>query len=301
MRKIPRYLAMLLAALCTATLCACPPAWAAERPEPKHYLVLGTDYYGALTKATAIRTDTVLMVTLDPGGNRIIFTSILRDCKVTTPGGGENKLNSVYANYGFSGVKSTIERHLGVRIEGSVTIDFETVKQLIDAFGGVDIEISLVESRWIKSILLGDDPNMPDGPGKTHMTGRIALAYMRDRRSGGSDFSRTQHQRNVLTQLMRKASSLSLSEMLHIYNTLRGNIGTDLDSMQLLNALQTAYKLMGAQVVEHRVPADRTFAYGTLRGSSVLNVRWNHNREILQELLYPAEPLLQPAQWGEWP
>lgn len=286
MRNSSRLLALLAALLCAATLWIPPTAQAEEPAALKHYLVLGQDYY-SVKASTSARTDTIVLVTLDPSGNRIIFTSVLRDCKVTTPSGGENKLNTVLSNYGMDGVKSTLERHLGLTIEGVVTIDFETVKALIDAFGGVDIEISQTEYGWIHSILLGDDPNMPKGPGMTHMTGRIALAYMRDRRSGGSDFSRTLHQRKVLSQLMIKASSLTLPELLNVYNTLKERIGTDMSLLQQLSALQTASQLIGAEVAEHCVPADHTFSYGRLRGSSVLDVRWKRNREILQELFYP--------------
>ncbi len=294
MRKCKRFLSLVLALVCALLCispCICPTALAEETPL-KHYLVLGQDYY-TLKASTSTRTDTLLLVSLDSAGNRIIFTSILRDCKVTTPNGGENKLNTVFVNYGFEGIRSTLESHLGVKIEGIVTIDFETVKDLVDAFGGVDIEISQTEYGMIHSILLGDDPNMPKGPGLAHMTGRIALAYMRDRSSGGSDFSRTAHQREVISQLLSKASELSLPDLLNVYNTLSGKVNTDMSQLQLLSALQTAYGLMGAEIVEHHVPADHTFAYGRLRGSSVLDVRWKRNRELLQELFYP-ETVAQP-------
>ncbi|MCL2545411.1 MAG: LCP family protein [Clostridia bacterium] len=286
MQKIPRFIAICAALLCAVSLCLPSPGLANDRPGLKHYLVLGMDYY-TVRESVSARSDVVLLVSLDPGGNRIIFTSILRDCKVTTPGGGENKLNTVHANYGIAGVKSTVERHLQLEIEGVVMMDFDAIKALIDALGGVELEISLAEYRWIYSILRGDDPNMPTGPGLTHMSGRIALAYMRDRHAGGSDFTRTANQRKVLAELMKKVSALSLPEMLHVYNTVGGMVSTDMDMMQMAAAFQMTYGLRNAQFVEHRVPADRTFAYGRLRGSSVLNVQWRRNRDLLQELFYP--------------
>jgi len=285
MGKKTRLLAMLCALLCALSLY--PPASAEDRPELAHYLVLGLDYYVGET-ATSARSDVVLLVTLDPGGNRVIFTSILRDCKVTTPGGGENKLNTVYANYGLGGVKSTIERHLQIQIEGVVTMSFESIKALIDALGGVELDITLTEYRWIHSILRGQDPDMPKGPGLTQMSGRIALAYMRDRHGGGSDMVRTRNQRKVLAEMMKKVSTLSLAEMVRIYNEISSMVTTDMDVPQMVAALQTVYGLRHAEFVEHRVPADRTYAYGRLRGSSVLDVRWRRNREILQELFYPT-------------
>ena len=280
--------------LCLALLCACLPLFAhAEeaRPVLQHYLVLGQDYYSASGVGSA-RTDTIMVVSLDSTNNRIIFTSVLRDSKVTTPGGGENKLNTVYRYHGFEGVRSTIEKHLGIALEGTIVFDFDSIKALIDALGGVDIEITAAEYGNIYSILLGQDPNMPKGPGMAHMTGRIALAYMRDRSSGAGDFTRTEHQRKVLGQLLAKCSALSISDLLNVYNALRSGVQTDLSEVQVLQAMQIAYKLLraDAQEVEYHIPAKRTYSYGELRGSSVLSVNWKRNRILLDALLYPAQP-----------
>ncbi len=256
----------------------------------KHYLFLGEDYY-VETAAASTRTDTLILVSLDEATGRILFTSILRDSKVTTPKGGEVKLNTVYHNHGYEGIAQVLSSHLGVQIEGVILFSFETIKHLIDEFGGVDIDISRNEYNMIHSILLGEDPNMPDGPGLAHMTGRIALAYMRDRSSGAGDFTRTEHQRKVLQQLLLKADSMTLPQLLKIFNITKGEVKTNLNPLQLVSVLQSAYGLLdrNAEIVEHVVPVDRTFSYGTLRGSSILNVRWKRNREILNALLYPAE------------
>lgn len=260
----------------------------AERPVIKHYVVLGEDYYTE-NASTSARADAFLVVSMDTTGNRLLFTSVLRDSKITTPKGGENKLNTVYQNHGFEGVKSTLKSHLGIEIEGTIVLNFETIKLLVDLLGGVDIEITQNEYGMIHSILLGKDPDMPKGPGMTHMTGRIALAYMRDRSSGSGDFSRTAHQRKVMTELMKKATQLSMVDMLGIFNQVRGKVVTDMGSLKLLDALQVAYSLLNpnVEILEHVVPANRTFSYKTLRGSSVLQVNWKRNRQLLDAVLYP--------------
>lgn len=131
-----------------------------------------------------------MIVSLDTKYNRVILTSILRDSKINNPRGNETKINLLYKNHGFDGIVSCLERELDIEIEGAILVNFENVKPVIDALGGVDIEIDQNEYLAIRSILLGKDPNMPDGPSLVHMTGRIALAYMRTRATGsGGDFA----------------------------------------------------------------------------------------------------------------
>ena len=97
----------------------------------------------------------------------------------------------------------------------------------------MDIESDENEDIAIRKILLDDDPNMPDGPGLVHMTGRIALAYMRDRSSGSGDFSRTERQRKVVSQLFDKCRELSLMELVGLYNEVSSGMKMNLSAMDL--------------------------------------------------------------------
>ncbi|MBQ2991235.1 MAG: LCP family protein, partial [Clostridia bacterium] len=197
------------------------PAWGAQAQEAaaekntkvKHYLMLGQDGYAEDIVEDA-RTDTIVIVSLDNQYNRVIMTSVLRDSKINNPHGNPTKANLLYKYHGFDGIIGCLERELDIEIEGAVLVNFEHVKPVIDALGGVDLVIDENEYIAIKRILLGKDPNMPKGPGLVHMTGRIALAYMRDRSSGSGDFSRTQRQRKVVSQLFDKCRELSLMELI---------------------------------------------------------------------------------------
>ena len=190
-----RILGLALAML----LLFCAAALGETNTQVKHYLMLGEDGYADQVTDDA-RTDTIVIVSLDTKYNRVILTSILRDSKINNPRGNETKINLLYKNHGFDGIVSCLERELDIEI--AILVNFENVKPVIDALGGVDIEIDQNEYLAIRSILLGKDPNMPDGPGLVHMTGRIALAYMRTRATGsGGDFARTERQRKVVAQL----------------------------------------------------------------------------------------------------
>lgn len=280
-----RFFIILLAALCLMLTGAA--ALAEENTQVKHYLLLGEDGYAEDITEDA-RTDTIVIVSLDSKYNRVIMTSVLRDSKINNPRGNATKINLLYKYYGFEGITSCIERELGIEIEGCVLVNFEHVKPVIDALGGVDIEIDESEYIAIKKILLGQDPNMPEGPGLVHMTGRIALAYMRARATGeGGDFSRTQRQRKVVAQLFDKCRSLSLLDLVGVYNQISPGLRMNLSAMDVLGVISAGYGLIAgdAEFVEFRIPQDGTYSYVTVSGSSALDVRWSTNSARFHELL----------------
>lgn len=251
-----------------------------------HYLLLGEDGYAEEITDDA-RTDTIVIVSLDQKYNRVIMTSVLRDCQINNLKGNPTKINLLYRTYGMDGVIECLERELDIEIEGAVLVNFENVKPVIDALGGVDIEIDAEEASAIRRILLNDDPNLPKGPGMTHMTGRIALAYMRIRYSVGGDFGRTERQRKVVSQLVEKCRTLSLMQLVDVYNAVSGGLKINLGPMQILSAMRQGYGLLtsDADFTQYCIPQNGTFYYDTLGTSSVLNVRWGTNRTRFHEML----------------
>lgn len=251
-----------------------------------HYLLLGEDGYAEEITDDA-RTDTIVIMTLDHKYNRVIMTSILRDCQINNLKGNPTKINLLYKSYGLEGVETCLERELGIEIEGSVLVNFENVKPVIDALGGVDIEIDSAECSAIRRILLNDDPNLPEEPGLVHMTGRIALAYMRIRYDDQGDFGRTERQRKVLGELFDKCRELSLLELVGVYNQVSAGMKMNLSAMDVLSALSQGYAMVtsNAQFIEFRIPDDGTYHYDTLSGSSVLDVRWTTNKTRFHNLL----------------
>lgn len=281
-----RFFTILLALF--ALFAGCALAQEAEvNTQVTHYLLLGQDGYAENITDDA-RTDTIVVVSLDRKYNRVIMTSILRDSQIENRKGNITKANLLYRNYGLDGVSECIASALDIEIKGAVLVNFEHVKPVIDALGGVDIEITEDEYIAIRKILLGKDPNMPKGPGMVHMTGRIALAYMRDRSSGMTgDFGRTQRQRRVVSQLFDKCRELSLMELIGVYNQVSAGMKMNLSAMDVLSAFKDGYSLLtsDADFVEFRVPQDGTFSYESLGGSSTLNVRWKTNRTRFHDLL----------------
>ena len=273
--------------LMTTMLLLCTAVHAEENTQVKHYLLLGEDGYAEEVVEDA-RTDTIVIVSLDSKYNRVIMTSVLRDSRIDNPRGNATKANLLYKYHGFDGIISCLERDLDIEIEGAVLVNFENIKPVIDALGGVDIEITENEYQTIKSILKGEDPNMPEGPGMVHMTGRIALAYMRDRWSGNGDFSRTERQRRVVSQLFEKCRDLSLMELVDVYNAVSPGMKMSLSAMDILGAISNGYQLVskGADFVQFYIPQEGTWSYTTVgSSSSALAVNWKKNSEKFHEML----------------
>ena len=284
---IKRIIPMLLCMLALLLPAAALGEQTEENTQLTHYLLLGQDGYAEEIVEDA-RTDTIVIVSLDEKYNRVIMTSVLRDSKIKNPNGNDTKANLLYRYFGFDGIIGCLERELDIEIEGAVLINFEHVKPVIDALGGVDIEIDQAEYISIRNILLGKDPNMPKGAGMTHMTGRIALAYMRTRATGsGSDFERTQRQRKVVGQLFDKCRELSLLELVGVYNQVSSGMKMNLSAMDILGAISKGYGLIaaGAEFKEYAVPQKGTYSYGTVGDSSALEVRWKTNRTRFHEML----------------
>lgn len=287
------YRRIFAAWLVVLLLCAAPCAFAEDETAQEintqvtHYLLLGQDGYSEEITEDA-RTDTIVIVSLDQKYNRVIMTSILRDSQIENRKGNLTKANLLYKTYGLDGMSECIENALGIELEGAVLVNFEHVKPVIDALGGVDIEIT--EDEWIRirKILQYNDPNMPKGPGLVHMTGRIALAYMRDRSSGMTgDFGRTERQRKVVSQLFDRCRDLSLLELIGVYNQVSAGMKMNMSAMDILAAIKDGYAMIAndADFCEYRIPQDGTYFYEYLNGSSSLNVRWNTNRTRFYEML----------------
>jgi LCP family protein required for cell wall assembly len=191
-------------------------------------LVLGTDKRPE-EAAEPSRSDTLIVVSVDPAAKRVGVLGIPRDLQVTVPGYGWQKINAAYflgeAYYlpgGGPGLAlPTVSQLLNVPIDYYVTLNFAGFETIIDAAGGVDIDVPAPI----------DDPAYP-GPnysymhihfdaGFQHMDGTQALQYARTRH-GDSDFARIGRQQQVIRALRDKIASVN---MLPRYPALLNQLG----------------------------------------------------------------------------
>ena len=149
----------------------------------KNVLVIGTDTRDPDEERG--RSDSMILVSLNSKTHQIYMTSFMRDAYVDIPGQGSAKLNAAYSYGGPELLMDTIEENFDVHIDDYVMITFAACAAMIDAVGGVELEISDREAEAVNEILIsevneimGDDreDDLLDGGGKLKLDGKQALS-----------------------------------------------------------------------------------------------------------------------------
>jgi LCP family protein required for cell wall assembly len=195
------------------------------------------------------RTDTMMLLTMDPVSRTAGVLSIPRDLWVNIPGFDYGKINTAYylgemydqPGGGPGMAIKTVEELLGVDINYYAQVDFSAFERFIDEIGGVDVEVPYE---------LAVDPIGPGNtvtlqPGTQHLDGPTALAYARNRDTYGADFDRADRQQQVVFGIRDQVLSLgSLPKLIAnaptIYNNLRNGIHTNLSLKDTISLAWTA-------------------------------------------------------------
>lgn len=173
----------------------------------KNIVVLGVDERPS--EGDVGRSDTLFVVMFDQKSKNISLLSIPRDTRVRIPGYGWDKINHAYAYGGRELTQKTVEELLGIRIDNYVMVDFSGFKGLVDAIGGIDINVE-------KDMYYFDDW---DGfkidlkKGMQHMDGETAIQYVRYRDEEG-DIGRIRRQQHFIMAVYDKITSADM--LLHV-------------------------------------------------------------------------------------
>ena len=273
-----------------------PPKW--ERKERMNILLLGLDQregeYGPW------RTDTMIVVTIDPETKTAGMLSIPRDLWVPIPGYGENRINTAnffgdrdkYPGGGPALAKETVQYNLGVPIHRYVRVNFRGFKEMIDAIGGitVDVEEPIRDDRY------------PDGDygyktifipaGRQHMDGETALQYVRTR-YGGSDFARIRRQQKVLLAIRDKVLSLDIlptlspNKLISLMKAMRDVVQTDLQPSEILTLAQIAVQIDQEDIKGRVIDETMTTPAIVANGADVLLPDREKIKEVVNELFFP--------------
>ncbi|MBO5738224.1 LCP family protein [bacterium] len=201
-------------------------------PRRQNILILGVDSNGKNTDMwNGTRSDTILVINIDPKTHSIKAVSIPRDSKVYLPDGkGVQKINSAHALGGVNLVKKTLKETFGIRIDKYILIHDEAVEKIIDALGGLPI---YVEKRMLYHDYAGN-LHIDLQKGNTILNGKQAVGYLRYRKDGLGDIGRTQRQQWFMKSLFEKLHSpqiiTKIPEVLNVANTY---IKTDMSFYEL--------------------------------------------------------------------
>ena len=258
------------------------PTQAAEIIETEavvNILLVGQDEGGTLS-------DTMILCTVNPNTHEIHLTSFLRDSYVDIPGKFPHKLNTSYALGGLSLLNETLTYNFGIPIDGNVVVTFDAFRQVIDAIGGVELELSEDEA-WYLNRNFGCTVDA----GLNTLSGYQALGYSRIREEAlGGDYNRTLRQRNLISALIMKAKSMSLMELNDMLNIVLPYISTDMTMSQITNYMVDLFPVvLDATITTQQIPTDETSYMDWVEqdgGMSIIRIDdFEANRAILQEIM----------------
>lgn len=242
------------------------------------------------------RSDSMILASINKKTRELTLTSFLRDSYVYIDDEyGYGKLNAAYSYGGAGLLMDTIESNYGVRIDDYILISFAACANVIDAVGGVKLDLTDEEADAVNEILIsevnelmGDDRNddLLDCGGEQKLDGKQALSYSRIRYVGNADFERASRQRTVMTQVLKKAAVNPVA-MARIFVTALPELSTNLSVGKSYGyTLRAPFLLIGYQLKTQQIPADDTFYGDDVDGESVLRVDCDANRQVLKDTVY---------------
>ena len=241
------------------------------------------------------RSDAMILLSVSTKTKKIYMTSLLRDMYVDIPGHDGNRLNAAYSFGGAELLMETIEQNLDITVNRYVLVNFEAFANLVDAVGGIELELSSEEIEYVNGYLveyniLTDRPQGTDNmdtsvSGLVHLNGPQALAYSRNRYLG-TDFGRTDRQRKVLTAVIKKLPSALVSNPGGLIDGLMPNLTTNLTRGECFSLSLMAGKMLTYDIESDSIPQPGTYRDVTIRKMSVLEVDFETNIRYLREKLY---------------
>lgn len=188
-----------------------PPAW--DGASRITVLIIGLDYRDWLANEGPPRSDTMILLTIDPLTKTAGMLSIPRDMWVNIPGSGYSRINTAYSTGegnklpggGPELARKTVEQFIGVPIQYYAQVDFSTFASFIDEIGG--IEIYNDEDLRLDPLGNGKDKIRITCCGMRHLGGERALAYVRFRKDKEGDIARSKRQQKVIIAIRNKVLS----------------------------------------------------------------------------------------------
>lgn len=280
-----RAAALLLCAACLAGLTGTSRA----EGKPLQILLIGVDAYGDADRG---RSDTMVLVQADPAAGSVRALSFLRDLYVAIPGCGTTRLNAAYSFGGEKLLKTTLKNNFGVEIDRTVTVSFDSLCHIVDALGGVELEVTEAEREQLNGILAaynrGLKLNPSDGrleqSGRVRLSGKQALSYSRIRKID-SDFQRAGRQQKVLAAMLESAKQMNFFTLARLAWTCLREVRTDLTLGDLNALLPLATGGAETDIAMGRVPFDGAYEDAVIDGMQVLRPDLERNRTLIRRFL----------------
>ena len=194
-------------------------------PDIMNILLLGLD-----SRDESIRTDTIMVMTLNSINGEISLFSLPRDMMVPIPGHGKDKVNHAYAYGGVALSRETVEDFLDIKFDYYLSTDFDGFENIIKILGGIDLD---VEKRMYYN---GIDIKIDLQPGPQHLDGDKALQYVRWRSDSEADLGRVRRQQEFMKALLQELIAFkNILKIPKLLPEIAEYIRTDLELNQALS------------------------------------------------------------------
>jgi LCP family protein required for cell wall assembly len=250
-----------------------PEIDASEAGGPRTFLILGSDArYSDKKLGLKPRSDTLMLVRVDPHSKRIAVMSLPRDLKVKIPGIGTGKINEAYADGGPRKTVATVKKlfrdatNVNFPINGVINVNFNGFQRAVNYIGGVYVDVDRRYYNDNTTALAGENFATIDvQPGYQRLVGSDALDYVRYRH-GDNDYFRASRQQDFLRQLSHQGGVRKLldfgkrDELAHIFGHYFEVDKSFVKPSNLIGLAKTGLFMVGqkAPVNEVRFPADES-------------------------------------------
>lgn len=239
--------------------------------------------------------DATMILSIDTKNNNIKLGSLMRDIYLDLPQGGKMNLNYTILDGGPSSIIKTINYNFNLNIDKFVHVDLERLPKIIDALGGVEMEITQDELKYINAYIDNIDKNNGTktehiySAGKQLLNGTQASAYCRIRYTEGRDYKRTERQRDVLEALFIKFKDINLAEVPGLINEILPLVTTNLSNGEIISIATKALGMGLNNIEQGRFPSDANIINSEITDMYHTNIDIEGTTKELHQFIYSTE------------
>lgn len=239
-------------------------------------LLMGIDYgdrnfpYG--------RSDAMIVISINRAVKKVKMVSLSRAVYAAIPGYNNTRLSHAHGYGGPQLAIQAVQNNYKIKIDNYASVTFQGFKNIIDALGGVTVDLDGKEANSLRRYLGSSSA------GTYHLNGEQALAFARKRKID-TDRNRTGRQRRILEALAEKGKKMTVPQMMSAMNQILPNVKTDMDKSELISLLSKAVTYLGYDIEEHIIPVNAPSL--TLRGRfEVLILNWEEELQNVHDIFY---------------
>jgi len=249
----------------------------AQSRDVTNILLIGQDRRDYQEEDDTMRSDAMILCSINKKTKQILLTSLMRDMYLPVPGKGYGQLNSTYMAGGMELLDQTIEQDFGIHIDGNLEVDFYRFIELMDLVGPLEIELTQEEADWLNGNTRDeewqeewnedagiDNTGWNLQAGVNAMTAEQVADYCRLRVVGKSDWERTERQRTVVMAIFNKLKGEDRSTLLRFVREALPLIRTDMTNRQVIRAVFPVFSKKISSFETFRIPTDEAYTQQTL-------------------------------------